>query len=76
MQPLFLPIQCYTLEDLAHFMRQIEGITFDGLSIPVRALNLKEVTLFLMEFHRLGIKNVHIIGTTYFPMVALSAYFA
>ena len=76
MQPLFLPIQCYTLEDLAHFMRQIEGITFDGFSIPVRALNLKEVTLFLMEFHRLGIKKVHILGTTSFPMIALSAYFA
>jgi len=72
----FLPIQCYSLENLDHYMTLIGDIPYDGISMPVRNLSLKEVALFLMRFHQMGVKKVHILGTTSFKMIALCSYFA
>lgn len=72
----FLPIQAYTLEHFDIFFDLIGDISFDGLSLPVRNLDIKRIALFLIRFYQLGIKNVHLLGTTSFFRIALSAYLA
>lgn len=73
---LFLPIQCYTLDHLDIFLKRIQGIHFDGVSMPVRNLNFKEISLFLIRFHQMGIKRVHLLGTSSFYNILLCAYLA
>jgi len=73
---LFLPIQCYDLDQFELFMRSIGDISYDGLSMPLRNLELDEISLFLLRFHQLGTKKVHLLGSTSFFVIALSAFFA
>lgn len=73
---LFLPIQCYTIANLAHYMKLVEGLNYDGFSMPIRNLKIHEVGIFLARFHQMGTERVHLLGTTSFSMIALSAYFA
>jgi len=42
----------------------------------VRNLDIKRIALFLIRFYQHGIKNVHLLGTTSFFRIALSAYLA
>jgi tRNA-guanine family transglycosylase len=72
----FMPVQCYTLNHLDLFIRAIQGIQYDGFSMPIRNLGLAEITLFLMHFRELGIKQVHLLGTTKIFPIALCAYMA
>jgi tRNA-guanine family transglycosylase len=72
---LFLPVQCYTLQHLEEFMKAIRGIQLNGLSLPIRGMNLLEVALFLLRFHQNGIRNVHLLGVSAFFPMALAAYF-
>jgi queuine/archaeosine tRNA-ribosyltransferase len=74
--PLFIPVQCYDLIQFELFWRCIKGIEFDGFSMPVRNLGLREIALFLAKFHQLGIRRVHLLGTTTFPVISLCAYMA
>jgi tRNA-guanine family transglycosylase len=73
---LFIPIQCYTLVHLDIFFKRIQGIHYDGVSMPVRNLSLKEISLFLLRFHQMGIKRVHLLGTSSFYTIVLSAFMA
>jgi hypothetical protein len=73
---LFIPFQGYTLNHLDIFFRFIQEIHFDGISIPVRNLNLKDISLFLIRFYQMGIKRVHLLGTSSFYRMALCAYMA
>ena len=73
---LFIPVQCYSLDDFRKFKKGIKGISFDGFSMPVRNLSLQEIALFLLEFHRIGIKKTHLLGSSAFPVITLSAYFS
>lgn len=73
---LFIPIQCYTLKDFLIFKKEIEEISFDGFSMPVRNLTLKEIAHFLFEFYSTGVKKVHLLGTSSFMVIALAAYFS
>ena len=72
----FLPIQCYDLEQLDIFFRRIEGLYFDGVSMPVRGLGVCEIALFMTRFYQLGITRVHLLGTYSFLTIALGAYMA
>jgi hypothetical protein len=72
----FLPIQCYNLKQLEIFFSRIDGLYFDGVSIPVRELEVWEIALFLVRFYQLGIKRVHLLGTYSFLTIALGAYMA
>ena len=72
----FLPIQCYTTKQFEHYMTLIEGVHYDGFSMPIRNLTIIDVALFLIRFYQLGVQKVHLLGTTSFPMIALSSYFA
>jgi tRNA-guanine family transglycosylase len=73
---LFIPVQCYTLDHLDIFFRRIQGVDFDGVSMPVRNLNLKYISLFLIRFYQMGIKRVHLLGTSSLFTMALGAYMA
>jgi queuine/archaeosine tRNA-ribosyltransferase len=72
----FLPIQCYDLNQLKIFFQQTSGLTYDGVSMPIRGLKISEIALFLVGFHQRGIKRVHLLGTSSFPVIALCAYAA
>jgi tRNA-guanine family transglycosylase len=73
---LFLPIQCYNLEHLDLFIRSIQGVQYDGFSMPIRNLSPGEIILFLVHFRELGVKQVHLLGTSKILAVAICAYMA
>jgi len=73
---LFIPVQCYDLDQFHLFHNSIQHLSFDGLSMPLRNLELKEIALFLLRFHQSGVKKVHLLGSTSFFVMALAAYFA
>ena len=74
--PLFLAVQAYSLEDFREFERNIRGLNFDGLSMPIRNLGLQEIALFLFEFYKSGANRVHLLGTSSFLTIGLAAYFS
>lgn len=71
---LFVPVQCYSLEQLDIFLRKIKEVQFDGFSMPVRNLSLSEITSFLINFYGLGMRRVHLLGTLSIKVLALCAY--
>ncbi len=44
--------------------------------MPIRNLGIAEILLFLMRFREMGIKEVHLLGTTQIFVIALCAYMA
>jgi hypothetical protein len=72
----FQPLQCYSLDHLGIFLNDIRGVDFDGLSMPIRTLKPAELALFLVSFYQRGIKRVHLLGTSSFPVIAMCAYAA
>jgi queuine/archaeosine tRNA-ribosyltransferase len=74
--PLFIPIQCFDLQQFDLFLKLISGIEFDGFSMPLRNLGMMEIASFLARFHDLGVRKVHLLGTTAFKTIALAAYMA
>lgn len=73
---LFLPVQCYDLDQFEVFKKSIGDISYDGLSMPLRNLKPPEIALFLLRFYQLGIRKIHLLGSTSFFVMALSAFFA
>ena len=73
---LFIPIQCYTIEQFDRFYKMLGSINYDGFSMPVRNLSMNEIAAFYIRLYQLGVKMVHLLGTTSFRNIALSAYFA
>jgi len=73
---LFLPIQCYNLDQFNIFWGQVGGLEHNGVSIPVRHLGIPEMALFFVRFYQLGIKRMHVLGTSAFINIALCAYMA
>ena len=75
---LLLPIQCYTLEQFNrywHFIHSEGDIQFDGFSMPLRNLSLREAALFLIAFHKKSKKRmVHFLGEGNFSSIAFAAY--
>lgn len=74
--PLFIPVQCFDLNQFDLFHKFISGIEFDGFSMPLRNLGMREIASFLARFHDLGVNRVHLLGTTAFKSIALAAYMA
>jgi queuine/archaeosine tRNA-ribosyltransferase len=73
---LFLPVQCYDLEQFDYFRKLLGPVKFDGYSIPPRNYSIAELALFLVKFDQLGMKKVHLLGTSTFFIIALAAYMA
>jgi len=72
----FIPIQCYNLDQFNISWSQVGGLDHDGVSMPIRNLGVPEIALFLVKFYQLGIKRVHLLGTSQFFSIALCAYMA
>jgi tRNA-guanine family transglycosylase len=72
----FLPIQCYNLEQLDQFMDMISGINYDGFSMPVRNLSPNQIILFMIKFYQLGVRQVHILGTSALFNIVIAAFMA
>ena len=73
---LFLPVQAFNINQFKWYWKHVKNINPDGLSLPVRHLTLKEVALFLIYFYKIGIKRVHLLGSTQPLLIVLSAYLA
>jgi len=72
----FIPIQCYDLDQLDLFMSMIVGVEYNGFSMPVRNLTDKGIILFMVRFYQMGIRQVHILGTSKIRVIAITAYMA
>lgn len=72
----FLPIQCYTIDQLDLFLSRVDGIVYDGVSMPIRALSLGEIALFMVRFYQRGVTRVHLLGTFSYRVIALCAFMA
>ena len=72
----FLPVQCYDLNQLGQFMGLIPGVQFDGFSMPIRNLTDMEIILFLVRFRQMGVRQVHILGTSKITAIAIASYMA
>jgi len=73
---LFIPIQCYTLEQLGYYERQLSDLEYDGLSLPTRNLDPAGISLFLLKFYQMGVRRVHLLSVSNFAGLALATYFA
>jgi queuine/archaeosine tRNA-ribosyltransferase len=72
----FLPVQCYDLIQFDQFINLITGVEYDGFSMPVRNLSFSAVILFMVRFYQMGIRQVHILGTSELFKIAVAAYMA
>jgi hypothetical protein len=54
----------------------IADVEYDGFSMPVRNLNVKGIILFMVRFYQMGIRQVHILGTSKIGIIAITAYMA
>jgi queuine/archaeosine tRNA-ribosyltransferase len=73
---LFIPIQCYELEQLDLYFNGLRGVKFDGVSIPIRNMPVGKIVAFLHSFYQRGIRCVHLLGTSRLTIIALGAYMA
>ena len=72
----FLPVQCYDLGQFNQFINLISGVEYDGVSMPIRNLSINDVILFMVRFYQMGIRQVHILGTSKLFIIAVTAYMA
>jgi hypothetical protein len=73
---LFIPVQCYTLEQFGYIERHLVDLEYNGLSLPTRNLDPGGIALFLLKFYKMGIRKVHLLSVSNFTGLALAAYFA
>ena len=69
-----IPVQAYNLRQFEEFYRRIMHVDCDGLSLPVRNLSMVEIAQFFREMHGIGIRNVHILGSSSLPTIIVCAY--
>ena len=70
----FVPVQCYDLGQFDQFISMITGAEYDGFSMPIRNLSNSEIILFMVRFYQMGIRQVHLLGTSKLFAVAIAAY--
>ncbi len=73
---LFIPIQCYDLNQFGYLERHLATLEYDGLSLPTRNLDPAGIALFLLKFYKMGVRKVHLLSVSNFSGIALAAYFA
>lgn len=73
---LFIPVQCYTLEQFGYIERHLVDLEYNGLSLPTRNLDPGGIALFLLKFYKMGVRKVHLLSVSNFTGLALAAYFA
>lgn len=71
---LFIAVQVYTEEQLVEFYQKICHLEFDGFSLPVRNMDMINLAAFLFKFHKWGVRQVHILGSSSLPVMSVCAY--
>jgi queuine/archaeosine tRNA-ribosyltransferase len=74
--PLFLPIQCYDLNQFKFYEIYLRDLPYDGLSLPTRNINAAAIILLLMKFHSMGVRSVHLLSVSNLAGIAIACYFA
>lgn len=73
---LFIPCQTYDLSQFEYFIKELGDIRYDGFSLPTRIFNTKKITVFILKFIKMGVRQFHVLGTTRFSVLALLNYVA
>jgi len=73
---LYLPIQCYNLDQFDDLAGELTNLKFDGLALPTRNMNPIQIARFLYRINEIGIRKVHLLGTSCFSNLAMATYFA
>jgi len=73
---LLIALQCYNLNQAEDYFRSIDGIPFDGISMPTRNMKLPEIALIMVRSWQLGIDRFHLLGITEYFTLALAAFMA
>lgn len=71
---LFIPVQAYNLRQFNVFCKKIKGLDFDGFSLPVRNMTMQDIAMYLLQMHKMGIKKVHILGSSSLKTMSVCAY--
>lgn len=75
-EKVFVPIQAFNIKQIDIFLESISSAKYTGLCFPIRNYELPEIALFLLYFHKIKVKQIHVLGSTSFDVLALCAYFA
>jgi len=73
---LLIPLQCYDINQLDKYLREIDDLAYDGLAFPTRSMSLMMMASFLIRLFQVGIKRVHVLGINGFFKLGLSAFMA
>jgi hypothetical protein len=73
---LLIALQGYNLNHVEDIYLSLDGIEFDGISMPVRNMSLSEIALIMLRSWQLGIDRFHLLGVTEFFTLALASYMA
>ena len=73
---LFGALQVYNHDQFDTIMKHLEGVQFDGWSIPTRALTWNEILSFIIRFKGMGCRRVHILGSYALDMILIATFSA
>lgn len=73
---LFVPIQCYDLDQFGCIEPTLIDLNYDGLSLPTRNLDPAGISLFLLKFYQMDVPKVHLLSVSNFTGIALATFFA
>jgi len=72
---VILPLQTQNIENLRNYWAKIRHLNPDGVGLPMRCFkNNGRLLEFLLEMHRLGIRNVHLLGSSKLAAIIISGY--
>ena len=73
---LFLPVQAYNTKQMDFFFTKLESTDFDGVSLPTRNASPSQLIQQLLLLHNRGIRKIHLLGTSTFTNIIISAFLA
>jgi len=76
----YIALQTYNLSQMNDYLKNLENINYDGISIPKRVHTPTSLSLFLFHiykrFREKKLPDIHLLGSTKFAYLAVLAYFA
>jgi len=73
---LFLPVQAYNTKQMDFFFTKLASTKFDGVSLPARNSSPPQIIQQLLFLHNIGIRKIHLLGTSTFTSIIVSAFMA
>jgi len=76
----YIALQCYNLTQINDYLRNLENINYEGISIPKRVHTPTSLALFMFHIYRkfrnAKLPDIHLLGSTSFEYLAILAYYA